>query len=171
MVTRHEPVQKPSRVMEARINLMQNIGKSRPSLPLFFSLSLFYLSILFIRSTWATEFQPTKYFLSAYTIKVNREWMLDIVLFFFFLLSLLPSLSLFFSFFHLIKVSFSSMRQFVVRLPPLDRSFKRSSSLSRPKTKRLATDVEGEGRMEKLLFFSNSRPTFRARRFTYPFIL
>lgn len=73
MVTRHEPVQKPSRVMEARINLMQNIEKSRPSLPLFFSLSLFYLSISFIRSTWATEFQPTKYFLSAYTIKVNRE--------------------------------------------------------------------------------------------------
>lgn len=90
--------------------------------------------------------------------------------FFFFLLSLLPSLSLFFSLFHLIKVSFSSMRQFVVRLPPLDRSFKRSSSFSRPKTERLATDVEGEGRMEKLLFFSNSRP-FRARRFTYPFIL
>lgn len=34
MVTRHEPVQKPSRVMEARINLMQNIEKSRPSPPL-----------------------------------------------------------------------------------------------------------------------------------------
>lgn len=43
MVTRHEPVQKPSRVMEARINLMQNIGKSRPSLPLFFSLSLSFI--------------------------------------------------------------------------------------------------------------------------------
>lgn len=55
MVTRHEP----PRVMEARINLMQNIEKTRPSLPLF---SLFFSFDFVHPVNVGYRISPTKYF-------------------------------------------------------------------------------------------------------------